>query len=625
MPAAHPARPLNPALVLHRTLPGLVVLGVVVLLGSANALARQPLFSGRFADGTQLSGHISEWHSGGHPRLGDRLLFDPSRPITLLQNQTAAERTAPEKFLEMVGGDRLPFERLVPSETSGASVTAEIPHLLVETPSEAHQVRGGGPLRIRTEWLRRIVWQSLPAVTYQPNTLFYRDGSKVSFRSLRIRAASVSLLTDQQRMEVKLEDVAELHFAPLDPWKSYYQQLALLSPDCYSLLFQVESFTGLRCTLSRQRLEPFEISERPPNWYWLAAPAWSLDPLLITSEQVAQARFYWAQEIALGGMVPEKVVERSVVPHRLHAQTGTSVLGTPLVCANESFGWGFGVSTYSELYLRLPITAKVFRVAVGLDEQAGSGGCARAEIYANSKSGQPLFRSELLLGGRQAESTGAIQLDGVQDLVLVADSAHADRPAGADPFEIRDFVNWCEPRLELDRQALVAEVRPEIFSVAPGWIGWTPHTKTLDVVETRNLWQSGERPGGEFFVEVKCAEKPLLLSQQWLVPADCDTLRLHVTSSASDPESDDQPESQVLAKLVINGNILYQGKLPRRIASGGDTPADELPSEFIEVDVSALQGQDVKCELVLESDNAAADEPAWVRSQGWEFAASREG
>jgi hypothetical protein len=43
-------------------------------------------------------------------------------------------------------------------------------------------------------------------------------------------------------------------------------------------------------------------------------------------------------------------------------------------------------------------------------------------------------------------------------LILVADAAHQGRPAGTDPLNIRDVVDWIEPVIELDRSQLLKRV-----------------------------------------------------------------------------------------------------------------------------------------------------------------------
>ena len=43
-------------------------------------------------------------------------------------------------------------------------------------------------------------------------------------------------------------------------------------------------------------------------------------------------------------------------------------------------------------------------------------------------------------------------------LLLVANSVHEGRPAGADPWDVRDRLDWLEPRLILDQAKLKIEV-----------------------------------------------------------------------------------------------------------------------------------------------------------------------
>jgi hypothetical protein len=67
-----------------------------------------------------------------------------------------------------------------------------------------------------------------------------------------------------------------------------------------------------------------------------------------------------------------------------------------------------------------------------------------------------------LIGSDEVIDTGTIELPrsstGRRVLLLVADSEHEGRPPGADPFDIRDSMDWLEPHLELDLRRLKADV-----------------------------------------------------------------------------------------------------------------------------------------------------------------------
>src|SRR5262249_28030344 len=145
----------------------------------------------------------------------------------------------------------------------------------------------------------------------------------------------------------------------------------------------------------------------------------------------------------------------------------------PMRCAEHAFGWGFGVHAYSELGFELPPGARVFRTQYGLDRAAGSGGCVRAAVFAGPASGRPLYSSDHVIGSSKSFDTGSLSLQGASQLSLVVDPAQNDRPAGADPFEIRDIFDWLQPVVELDPEALRAELERRGDSLLWSWPGWT--------------------------------------------------------------------------------------------------------------------------------------------------------
>ena len=53
-------------------------------------------------------------------------------------------------------------------------------------------------------------------------------------------------------------------------------------------------------------------------------------------------------------------------------------------------------------------------------------------------------------------------------LVIVSHPDSSDRPAGADPLDIRDVVDWLEPQLNLDLEKLRTEVRKRLPRSAAG-------------------------------------------------------------------------------------------------------------------------------------------------------------
>jgi len=197
----------------------------------------------------------------------------------------------------------------------------------------------------------------------------------------------------------------------------------------------------------------------------------------------------------------------------LPGRTNRSFAGGLLRSGAEEYAWGFAVHAYSELRFSLPKFATAFRSRVGLDNVVGPGGCVRARVYVGSTKGKSLYKSPLLVGSKKTVDTGRVALKlppaGPRLLVLQADPADRDVPSGADPLNIRDKLDWLDPRIELDIVALQEQVRRQIAPVligAPGWAirpdrrgacTWTSRLGKADQPGVRRFWtmlQTGSQP-----------------------------------------------------------------------------------------------------------------------------------
>src|SRR5690606_19845196 len=166
-------------------------------------------------------------------------------------------------------------------------------------------------------------------------------------------------------------------------------------------------------------------------------------------------------ELPRSAWEPAEVSQRHELGGGWTWQRDRNVQGGPLRSAGENHGWGLGTHAQCSLTFELPPLARRFRGRVALDELAGSGGCARARIYLNSQETSPVFSSDTLIGSHDVVEIAAIDLplpskpapaaSGERagrprvTMTLVSDAVYEDRPKGADPFDIRDLVDWLEP------------------------------------------------------------------------------------------------------------------------------------------------------------------------------------
>ena len=429
---------------------------------AAPAIAqRPPRYSGMLASGQRIAGEkLADWHQRDTiPRLDNQPLLDPANPLKWLRDRSLPLAAAPSAFVETHTGDILPGSVVEARSGQETPFDPLPPHLLVEPaielspPARPEQTT----IRVAISALRRIVWQRQARQAYQPGTVFFRDGRSLTYRALRLGSDFVSVLLDSGSQKIPWSELAEVHFPKSDFWPGYFDDLAISCTSASSRLVQLETSSGLVATTSLDRFVPrFEGNpQESDRWVHGIQPGWSLDILWIRCRDIAVRRFFTASQVPLSRVAPASVLAQSVVAGSGRPpQVNRSVHGGPLQSAQLDFGWGFGVQARSELTFELPMSIKAFRGCVAIDRASGTGGCVRARVLANTTGSQPLWESPFLVGSQAVTDCGTIALSGLpagqRQLELQIDPAHEGRPAGADPLDIRDAVNWLDPVLELD-------------------------------------------------------------------------------------------------------------------------------------------------------------------------------
>ena len=248
-----------------RTMPVLLV--VVLLLSAAPLHADSAVrYEAVFSDDTRVEGtRMTGWgvHPGS-PRLDNTSLHDAKRPLRWLRNRGLEPWRMPaggSGYIEFVGGDRI-IGRVTGSRASSEAGGIHTPAHLLVVPAESLQAVPSGqpnPVRVRIDSIRRIVITRTPVRGRRPGTLLYHDSRRVRFVGIRPSENSLRLLLSDGTLDVKLTDIAEVHFPPVDPWGAYFRELGILSPACRSRLMRFETTGGLIATASdlRFRAEPY--------------------------------------------------------------------------------------------------------------------------------------------------------------------------------------------------------------------------------------------------------------------------------------------------------------------------------------------------------------------------------
>lgn len=575
---------------------GIMFCGVCLPLASRAADADER-FAALRADGQFAAGEeVASWHDeNAKPHLSGKAVFDDNQPFRWLVDQTQPIAPRPEAYLEMIGGDRLPAETLA-WQDGGRSPYRTLPDYLVTRPAfefasprEPYQKT----IRARVDWLRRVVWQELPHGEYRPGHVFLRDGRRLRFRSLRWNPAAVVVLLEDGIQTIPFADLAEVHLPRQDPWNAYYEQLAVLSTGDDARLLRLDTSDGARLTTSTERFRPTHHGNagKPDDWYQIVQPAWSLDPLWLRYRTIRTWSFFAPHQVPLTAFTPE-VERRPLFGSAWRPRRDRSAQGTPLRAGGHLFGWGWGVHGETELRFSLTPAARTFRARVGLDRLASGGGCVKTTIALAGPNAKRLHQSQPLVGSEQVVDTGSLNLSGSTaetELVLSVDPLHEDRPEGADPFDIRDSLDWLMPELELDPQKVKEEIAKRRLKMLPALGGWQLAGDGAEAIIVRQEWDERDRLDPRFRVLLGVKDRPFLaFSKTLAVPADARWLAL----MASRPR-DGKPsrlQVRVAGRTVAEVEVPQEnGALePRPIL----LPLPKLDAPTVEIEIAQIPDGD---------------------------------
>jgi hypothetical protein len=406
------------------------------------------------------------------------------------------------------------------------------------------------------------------------------------------------LLLEEKTEDVPFKGMAELHMPRSDPWGAYYEQLATLSPDGVARLLRIETSDGLIATASTERFAArYHESQHPRHWLHAVQPAWALDPIWARFSTIQLRRYWLPHQAPLSDIDPIRAADPPAGGGHWSWRKDRNSQGGVLRAGGEDFGWGLGTHSPEALTFPLPAEARSFRTRLALDEVAGQGGCARAVVHLGEATTAPVFRSDLLIGSKSVASPPPIALPaaagaaaGSRALTLVADVAHRDRPAGTDPLNIRDFVDWLEPEVELDRGELQRQIRRRAPAAIAAWEGWTVRSRAKsddgESIQLSSRWDDTEPDNPAFRVEASSRVPGVQLSRSLKLGGRDNWLCLAVSRFGG-------PTSKI--EVRVNGASAGSLNVPERIARQAEPDA-------LVLSLRPYQGKDGSIELWLPSE-----------------------
>lgn len=561
-------------------------------LVAATALPAAERYVAQFQDGVRIEdAEVKTWHDvETKPTLAGKLIFDPANPARWILDRQQPPGPPASAYVEFAGGDRL-AGTVVGVQTGQEDPYDQRPqHLFVKPAADWHFPDDKQPsdIRVSTEFVQRIVWQRTGNDEYRPNTVVLRNGGSFAFRSVRWDKDQLRLLTTEGVRELAWDDLAELHLPRLDPWNSYLDQLAVTNPTCAARMIQMETIDGSRCTasLERFRARNWGDANRPDTWYQHIQPAWSLDPLWARYRKVRSWRFFQPDVVPLTLITPADVEQRAVFGTGWTWQINRSARQGLMQSAQFDFGGGFGVQASTELRFDLPALARALRTQAGLDRSSGTGGCVNLAILDGSA--KPLYQVDHLIGSARVIDTGwlAVPTDEStpRQIVLLADMDHDQRPPGADPFDIRDAVNWYEPEVRLDLPLLQAEVQRRGWTRLPGLMGWTVSAEDAAKIQAVNVLHPYDPRRPEFRLKFLAKDRFVTFSRKMKVGPQHRWLAVVLTR-------DHEKTTPSSVQIRIDGRVLADLDVPMQ--------QGPLEPDPIVAPLDGFQDKTVNVELVL--------------------------
>jgi hypothetical protein len=476
--------------------PRFAALAIAALLSVGQAIAAE---GGRFAlhfrSGAAASTDaLAAWPIGSNSsegKLKRHDLFAADNPVRLIRDgQAKVELRAP--LVMMANGDIVSG---LPRRLTPADGRQDQPQrVLLQLESPLMPVDGTG-VNVRTDRVQRIIGQEgrqfRPAP--EPGTVVLLDGRQLKGSSIRWQEYGLSILTDEGIVEAAFAELADVVFPQVDTLVAALEDSLHAGSMTGPSIMRLAISSGAILTSSRVSREVERSRGRGNSTVevmYYVQPAWSSHPIAIGEGEIAWIGYRRASEVPLS-MLPATTENNARLVGQPRDWLRNRSQASQLVATNHAEA-DLGLATHatSTLVFTLPPGAGTFSTTVGLDRTAGSGGCVRCRIAAwNAETrelGAMLWDSGVLQGTDDAKSTGKLEVKSLQHLALITDNAHDDRPAGADPLDIRDDVCWLAPLIEMDPEHL--KLPQTVAHALPGMASWQQPTGDWSGAKLGNRW-----------------------------------------------------------------------------------------------------------------------------------------
>jgi len=481
-PIAKPSRSVAPRL-------GRLVLLVLILLGSYRVDSargrdsRRPVSSYRvlFEDGSKVTGKtIDRWENYKSTSVSGKRLFDGKRPVRFVRDLSRNPASVGARIV-MFNGDVLPG-RVIGVER--AEDTPGRPVCLRVMP--AVRLRNGrapkAGIPIRPGHVSSVIAGIRLSGKPGPDSILLQNGSVVSCQAMKWTSQGLSVLTDTGTRTFKVTELVHANMPQTDAIARILDDALGPCPQRDGLIATLVTVGGARLTFrpSMMRIHEKQLAIQP---------VWSLSAILLPTSDVCRLSVRRYDEVPLSMLPADTLAQKAFTGFVWPWRRNRSVRGGPLGSGALAGDLGVGTHAYSAIAFHLPQGAESFSFNAGLDRRVGTGGCVRLKVAADKIDAKPLWNSGIIRGGNSPVSVKSLNCRNAKRLVLITEFAHKGRPAGADPYDIRDEVNWIMPTVKMNSAEMVRHYGRTLRYFA-GLSGWTPAGRTDGNAPVSTKWDN---------------------------------------------------------------------------------------------------------------------------------------
>ena len=476
-----------------------VVLWLVLFAGcllTAEAAARGPRrlnqrredrFLALFQDGTAVTGpQIDDWHHpAGKPQLKGQSLFDARNPVRLIRD-TWREPKLTGPYIELANGDVVPgtLVRILPADaTEGLSERAEVrlPFPLLRGDGQSDSIW------IRPDYIARVVFHSRASGPRIGGKLIFANGRRTTVDALRWDDLSLRGLQQGGSFVARLTEFAEIHVPDsmsLDPIEAALDDVRAPCRDPDGRIERIAAANGAVFTVRREMVR----MEDRDGIVHLMQPRWALHSISVPFDEIVSRSYRNPDEIPLSSLPAETLVQKNYSGFTWQWRRNQSLHGFPLSSGKVISDIGLGTHSHSVIAFRLPPSARQLTGWVGIDNDTKGGGCATCKVFRDDVRGGPAWQAAFLRGGNAPVRLDVGGLQAARRVVLVTEYGHRGRPEGADPFDIRDEVNWLSTLVRIDRDAISPSKR-KLSDWIPQLAGWQTSAEDRQRFRLIPYWQ----------------------------------------------------------------------------------------------------------------------------------------